>query len=48
MGKSARTSRSRATHLEPRFGRRRSGKWDSMVRSSGGAIGVVVVVLRRA
>jgi hypothetical protein len=45
MGKSGRTSRSRVTRLEPRFGRRRSGKWGSTVRSSGGANGRVVVVL---
>jgi hypothetical protein len=43
--KSGRTSRSRVTHLEPRFGRSRSGKWGSAVRSSGGANGGVVVVL---
>jgi hypothetical protein len=45
MGKSRSTSRSRATRLEPRFGRRRSGKWGSTARSSGGANGSVVVVL---
>jgi hypothetical protein len=45
MGKSGRTSRSRATHLEPRFGWRRSGKWGSTVRSSGGANGGAMVVL---
>jgi hypothetical protein len=45
MGKSGRTSRSKATRLEPRFGRRRSRKWGLMVRSSGGANGGVVVVL---
>jgi hypothetical protein len=39
------TSRSRVTRLEPRFGRRRSGKWGSTVRSSGGTNGGVVVVL---
>jgi hypothetical protein len=45
IGKLGRTSRSRATHLEPRFGRRRSRKWGSTARSSGGANSVVVVVL---
>jgi hypothetical protein len=47
MGKIGRTSRSRATFLEPRFGQRRSGKWDSTARSSSGANGRVVVVLGR-
>jgi hypothetical protein len=47
VGKSGRTSRSRATRLEPRFGRRRSRKWGSTVRSSGGTNGGVVVVLGR-
>jgi hypothetical protein len=47
LGKSGRTSRSRATRLEPRFGWRRSGKWGSIARSSGGANGVVVVALGR-
>jgi hypothetical protein len=47
MGKSGRTSRSRATRLEPRFGWRRSGMWGSMTRSSGGVNGKVVVVLGR-
>jgi hypothetical protein len=47
VGKSRTTSRLRVTHLEPQFGRRRSEKWGSMVRSSGGANGVVVVVLGR-
>jgi hypothetical protein len=46
MGKSWRTSKSRATRLEPRLGRRRRGKWGSTVRSSG-ANGRVVVVLGR-
>jgi hypothetical protein len=41
------TSRSRATHLEPQFGWRRSRKLGSMVRSSGGINGGVVVVLGR-
>jgi hypothetical protein len=45
VGKPGRTSRSRATCLEPRFGRRRSRKWGSTARSSGGASGGVVVVL---
>jgi hypothetical protein len=45
MGKSGRTSRSRATCLEPRFGRRRSVKWGSTVRLSGDANGRAVVVL---
>jgi hypothetical protein len=45
VGKSGRTSRLRVTHLEPRFGGKRSGKWGSTVRSSGGANGEVVVVL---
>jgi hypothetical protein len=45
MGKSGRISRSRATRLEPWFGWRRSGKWVSTARSSGGANGGVVVVL---
>jgi hypothetical protein len=36
VGKSGRTSRSRVTHLEPRFGRSRSGKWGLTARSSGG------------
>jgi hypothetical protein len=47
VGNSGRTSRSRAIHLEPRFEQRRSGKWGSTVRSSGGVNCVVVVVLRR-
>jgi hypothetical protein len=47
VGKPGRTSRSRATRLEPRFGWRRSGKWGSTVRSSGSANGGVVVVLER-
>jgi hypothetical protein len=47
MGKSGRTSRSKASRLEPRFGRRRSEKWGSTVRSSGSANGGVVVVLGR-
>jgi hypothetical protein len=47
VGKSGSTSKSRATRLEPRFGRRRSGKWGSMARLSGGANGAVVVVLGR-
>jgi hypothetical protein len=45
VGKLGSTSRSRATRLEPRFGRRRSGKWGSTVRSSCGVNGRVVVVL---
>jgi hypothetical protein len=45
VGKSGRTSRSWTTHLEPRFGWRRSGKWGSTARSSGGANGGAVVVL---
>jgi hypothetical protein len=45
MDKSGRTSRSRATRLEPRFGRSRSEKWGSMVRLSGGSNGGAVVVL---
>jgi hypothetical protein len=45
MGKSRRTSRSRVACLDPRFGRRRSRKWGSMARSSGGANGEAVVVL---
>jgi hypothetical protein len=45
VGKSGRTSRSRATHLEHWFGRRRSGKWGLTARSSGGANSAVVVVL---
>jgi hypothetical protein len=45
VGKFGTNSRSRATHLEPRFGQRRSGKWGSMARSSGGANGGAVVVL---
>jgi hypothetical protein len=47
VGKLGRTSRSRATHLEPRFGRRRSRKWGSTARSIGGANGGVVVALGR-
>jgi hypothetical protein len=47
MGKLGSTSRLRVTHLEPRFGWRRSEKWGSIARSSGGANGAVVVVLRR-
>jgi hypothetical protein len=48
VGNSGRTSKSMATLLEPRFGWRRSGKWGSTARSSGGANGgVVVVVLGR-
>jgi hypothetical protein len=43
--KSGSTSRLRATCLEPWFGRRRSGKWGSTARSSGGANSAVVVVL---
>jgi hypothetical protein len=43
VGKLGRTSRSRATRLEPPFGRR-SGKWGSTARSSGGANGGAVVV----
>jgi hypothetical protein len=46
-GKVGRTSRSRATRLEPQFGQRRSEMWGSTVRSSGGANSGVVVVLRR-
>jgi hypothetical protein len=45
VGKLGSTSRSRATCLEPRFGRRRSRNWGSTVRSSSGANGAVVVVL---
>jgi hypothetical protein len=45
VGKLGRTSRSRATHLELRFGWRRSGKWSSTARSSGGANGALVGVL---
>jgi hypothetical protein len=45
MGNLGSTSRLRVTRLEPRFVRRRSGKWGSTARSSGGANGVVVVVL---
>jgi hypothetical protein len=45
MGKLGNTSRSRATRLEPQFGQRRSRKWGSTARSSGGANGAVVVVL---
>jgi hypothetical protein len=47
VGKSGRTSRSRPACLEPQFGRKRSGKWGLMARSSGGANGTVVVVLGR-
>jgi hypothetical protein len=47
MGKSGSTSRSRVIRLEPQFGWRRSKKWGSMARSSGGANGAVVVVLGR-
>jgi hypothetical protein len=47
VGRSGRTSRSRVTRLEPWFGRRRSEKWGSMARSSGGTNGWVVVVLGR-
>jgi hypothetical protein len=47
VGKSGSTSRSRVTHLEPRFGWRRSGKWGSTARPSGGANGAVLVVLGR-
>jgi hypothetical protein len=47
VGKLGRTSRSKPTHLEPRFGLRRSGKWGSTARSSGSANGGVVVVLGR-
>jgi hypothetical protein len=47
VGKLGSTSRSRATRLEPRFGRRRRGKWGSRASSSGGANGAVVVVLGR-
>jgi hypothetical protein len=47
VGKSGSTSRSRATCLEPWFGRRKSRKWGLMARSSGGANGAVVVVLGR-
>jgi hypothetical protein len=47
MGKSGSTSRLRATRLEPRFGRRRSGKWGSTVRLSGSTNGAVVVVFGR-
>jgi hypothetical protein len=46
VGKLGSTSRSRVTHLEPRFGPRRSGMWGSTARSSGGANGGVVVLLR--
>jgi hypothetical protein len=46
VGKSGRTNKSTATHLESRFGQRRSAKWGSMARSSGGTNGMVVVVLR--
>jgi hypothetical protein len=45
VGKSGRTSRSRATRLEPRFGRR-SGKYGSTARSSGGANGGVVLSVK--
>jgi hypothetical protein len=45
LGKLGRTSRSRATLLEPRFGRRRSRKFGSTMRLSGRANGRVVVVL---
>jgi hypothetical protein len=45
MGKLGSTRRSRAICLGPQFGRRRSGKWNSTVRLSGGANGAVVVVL---
>jgi hypothetical protein len=45
VGKSGSTSRVRATCLEARFGRRRSGQWGSTARSSGGSNGAVVVVL---
>jgi hypothetical protein len=47
MRKLGSTSRSRATHLEPRFGQRRSGKWGTTTRLSGGTNGTVVVVLGR-
>jgi hypothetical protein len=47
VGKSGSTSRSRATRSEPRFGRRRSGMWGSLARSSGGANRAVVVVIER-
>jgi hypothetical protein len=47
VGKSGSTSRSRATRLEPRFGRRRRGKSGSTARSCGSANGTVVVVLGR-
>jgi hypothetical protein len=47
MGKLGRTSRSRVTRLEPRFGWSRSGKWGLTERSSGNANGRVVVVLGR-
>jgi hypothetical protein len=47
VGKLGRTSRLRVTRLEPRFGRRRSGKWGSRARLSGSANGGVVVVLGR-
>jgi hypothetical protein len=45
MGKLGRTSRLRGTCLELRFGWRRSRKWGSTARSSGGANGWGVVVL---
>jgi hypothetical protein len=45
--KLGRTSRSRATCLELQFGRSRSGKWGSTVRSRGSTNGGVVVVLGR-
>jgi hypothetical protein len=46
VGKSGSISSSRATRLEPRFGRRRTEKWGSMARSSGSSNGVVVVLGR--
>jgi hypothetical protein len=45
VGKSGSTSRSRAARLGSRFGRRRSGKWGSIARSSSSTNGAAVVVL---